>query len=467
MVYILQYVIIFLLIAQYHFCIRVYNNEFSIISDKISYLEYGDNLTKTYLTGYIINGLNYNISDTTITSETLIFGLYKITSIDFLGSYNVSSIYEQAMNNNLDGVFVSASSRKVTGEILYFYYENTKNYNIYKFEINQDFLDEINKTFPNGAYFEIILENVPEDRDGLHCRPYFNHWEQFYTGPIFYISWIVQILFALIVLILSIYTLIIKFKLLLSIFKLCIVFYIISSFVRVCYGITFIGAKIYKQGEYVIFFKLMDIIGGLASFSFSLSGILLYASFWQIISKTKIKEFSKITRTPAIISSIILTILTILGILFYFLADSELMYYICYAYFAIIMLLTTIFYTYVMIRLIISVDKMHKNINCCDILFNKSSDNSENRYRRLIITFIIQFTCLLLIIILFGSIIYLIVPFQSSVLVCLVHELIGVIILVQLNRFMNIGEDAKSSTKGNSKSGPKISLHVNNHSSSD
>ncbi len=219
-----------------------------------------------------------------------------------------------------------------------------------------------------------------------------------YTPNILYLVGI-QILFALFLFILSNVILVKKWGSLLAIFKVCIILFNIASLIRVCYGVTFVVAKHYKQGEYVAFFKMMDLVGGLESFSFSITGILLYALYWQAISKMKMKSFTKATRKPILIISTIMIILSIVGNLSFFTAGSEIMYYICYMYYVLLLIGATIFYAYTMVKLICLLSK--SPLTKCSNIFKKSSRESEDTLRKVVIIFTIQFICLILVIILF------------------------------------------------------------------
>lgn len=418
-------------------CFRVYDGNTSISSNMISYLDYGEDIEKIPLHGFIsVNWTRQEVNQKLNNTNQTIFTLHKIIEIDILGGIDISLIYKSVYDEEYDGMLISSSDRKIPGEIIYLYYKDTTRYDMYKFEINEEFLDEIIDTFPNGAYFNIFESD--------ECDPYFNHWVWYYEGPYFYIPWIVEVIVALSLFIFCIYVLVVKWNDLFWIFRLCIMFYIIASFIRFTYGITFMVAKSYKQGEYVNFFKIMDMIGGLGSLNLTLAGILLYISYWQIVFNTILKDFGKLTRYPSVVISCIMVIMSIVSVGVFFLAESIIVYMVCYLFYVLVLLFTIIFSIVTMTKIVNKLSESTDKRSCCWI-FKKSNSSSQETLRQFGIIFVTQSVCLILIVILFASVIYLVTPIQSTVLVCFVHELMGVIIFIHVRKFLNI-EGSKSSS---------------------
>ena len=163
-------------------CLDVYDENTMISSNSVAYLDYGDDIEKFQLHGFIsLNGSNYE--------DLITFALHKITEIDRLRETDVSIVYKDLYNKGFNGVFISSSKIKIPGEIMYLYYKDTTRYNMYKFEISELFLDEVITTFPNGAYFDLSKS--------YKCDPYFNHWKWFYESIFFHAIWAIQSTIAL------------------------------------------------------------------------------------------------------------------------------------------------------------------------------------------------------------------------------------------------------------------------------
>lgn len=422
--------LLFFLITVSSTCMIMYRDDLIISTEEIVYVGYDDNLDQISLFG-IFSTKEDEIRNIQSANQTT-FTVYKITEIDQFGGVDVSVVYRSASERGFDGVFVSSSKTKIPGEITYLYYQDTTKYNLYKFEVRESFIDEVLELFPDGGYFEITKNET--------CDPYFNHWRWFYESWIFHAVWAVQVIIAGFLFVFCIYVLIKKRKELLPIFKLCTFLYTISSMIRVFYGVFFVIAKWYKQGEYVFFFEIMDIIGGLVSINFTISGILLYLSYWQIAINTILDDFSKLTRTPSMIISGISVCLSVISVVVFSIFGSSFLYFVCYAFYVLVLFGIVVFYIVTMMKIFSKLSSFLDD-SIYTSMTKKSKNEKAEDLRKVGVLFSVQFGCIVLIVILACGVVYLITPIQSTVFVSLIHILMGVIIYMQVSRFLNIEEE--------------------------
>lgn len=415
-------------------CISIWNDvdEPILSTNIISYLDYGsDEVDRVDIRGYINMNNSQHVSEIPNNfSYTNIYTIYILKDISLLGDFDMSELFKAAQENGYTGFIISASSSKLPGEPRYFYFTDTTHYDIKSFDVRQEYLSAASTLFPNGAHFEI---KKTED-----CDPYFNYWTDFFTGFFFHFFWIIAIISAVLVLVYMFYTMSVKWEYITLIFKLCFSLYTISLILQIATGVLFIVAKYYRQGDLVYIFQVSDILGAVVSYSFSLAGLILYISNFHLSITTGIVDLSEAKRTIALIASLAMCVFSVVGVLVLVLAESSIVYYVCFLYY-IVMLFSAIVY-YVRVNLIF-----------LSIFVNLPSSNPRRKkVDRLFNNTLVQNVMLILIVLTSITTFYIISPVQTSLAPCLIRVFFNVVMLMQLLNLKTAGKKSTSNSKANS-----------------
>src|SRR5690606_36292151 len=275
-------------------CISVWDeySDLKLSTDVMSYLYHRyESVEHVSISGFIYMNMSKSVSN--ISSEITLYTVHILEEESVLFNINMAKIYRTAYVNGYDGVIIASSQSKLTGEAMYFHYKDNTLYNVKRFEVREQFLLDVISEFPDGAYFDIIVSK--------DCDPYFNYWMNFYDSTLFHLIWISHIFFSLFVMICISYVLLVKWKNLMFVFRLCGFIYILSEILRVWDATFFIAQKQYRQGELVILFQISDVLGGITSYSMSLSALILWVSNFHLSLDVRVVDISESSRIVAIV----------------------------------------------------------------------------------------------------------------------------------------------------------------------
>jgi len=370
-----------------------------------------------------------------ISSEIPLFTVHIVEEESVLGNIDMAKIYRTAYENGYDGVIIASSQSKLTGEAMYFHYKDNTLYNVKRFEVREQFLLDIISEFPDGAYFDIIVSK--------DCDPYFNYWMNFYDSTLFHLIWISHIFFSLFVMICISYVLLVKWKNLMFVFRLCGFIYILSEILRVWDATFFIAQKQYRQGELVILFQISDVLGGITSYSMSLSALILWVSNFHLSLDVRVVDISESSRIVAIVASIVMFILIISSVLILFLFETSILYYVCIVFFILMLLVSVVYYF---------------RLTCTFLsVFSKTGRKDDKLQRRVNKHFrniLIQNGLLVLAVLSTIPTFYIVSPVQTNVFPFLVHTFFNIATLMQFwylykIKVKKISKSTKHNTKTN------------------
>lgn len=412
-------------------CISVYDEDrnTTLSTDIISYLYHkSETVERVNIFGRLYTNLTLNIREhANLSLFENVYVLHKVEEESVLGAVDMARIYRTAYENGYNGVIISSSSSKLTGEAMYFHYRDDAFYPIGKFEVREGYLTDVMNTFPDGGYFEIT---VTED-----CDPYFNYWMDFYTGVMFHVIWITYIVFSSFVMICIIYVTMIKWKDMMLILRLCAVIYTISELMRIWDGVFYIRQKYYRQGELVLLFQISDVIGGITAYSMSLSALVLWVSNFHLSLDVNVIDFSETSRIVAIITAFVMFTLTVVGVMFLVFMETSVIYYISIVFFIALLLVSTGYY----FKLTFTFLSVFSNTT-------RGNEKLQRKIRSHFRNILTQNILLVLTILSTIPTFYIVSPVQTNVFPFLVHTFFNVVTLMQFWYIYNIKTKTKVST---------------------
>lgn len=405
-------------------CLDVWNetetNE-TISTNMISYLYYRRS-EDSYpdITGLI--DLNYMEKRRNTTETT--FTIFMLEDVDLSVGSDISDLFREVTENGFDGLILSSSKSKLTGEIMYFYSRDEMQYDLRSFEVREQVIIDINNTFPNGAFFSIKRTD--------NCDPYFNYWRDYYTGFVFHMVWILNAVVSIVVMLGCVYILAVKFFDLNVTFRVVVCLYSVSQLFRIWDAVFFIIAKYYRQGESVGVFEISDVLGSITSYSLSLSALVLYVSHLHLSLNVRIIDISEVSRIMAIIVSAVMFVLTVTGTSIMLLTRSSFLHRICVIYFLGLFILTVVYYfrlTYIFVTSVIN---------------NNLGDKFKKSMKKNMINILAQNVLLFLSVILTLPAVYVVSPTQTAFFPALVHIFFNLATLVQLYHLQHVKMKKKS-----------------------
>jgi hypothetical protein len=417
-------------------CVNIWNGVDKIPTDMISYLYYGElSVNEINISGYVHMNYTDNVNSVD-TTEDVIFTVYVIDDVDLSVGYDLHEVYKIVYENGYNGMFISSSEAKLTGEIMYFYSTDRSLYDIKRFEVREGYLLSVIDAFGTGAYFNITTTD--------ECNPYFNSWMDYYLSAIFLTIWPVNALLSIVTFVIGTYLCITKWNSYLFIFKICICLYNASQVFRAWDAIFFVAAKFYRQGELSPLFEVSDVLGSLVGYSLWLSALVLYISHFDLSISIRIVDISRASRITAIIVSVIMCVLTVLGTLVLLLTRSGIIHRIAVIYFLLIFVLLIVYYcrlTFVFTSTILTTAANDAKMKAVVVSYLKNI-LAQN------ILLILAILCAL-------PAMYVVSPVQTAFFPALVHIFSNIVTLIQFYHLLHVRRKVIKSTGSGTKSTAK------------